>query len=240
MNKIALAAILGVIVFTIAFGLVGYRLTQIRERLVYPYLAKKTISEPSTKTLIKNSDGTDGIIFEYNNADATEKSAAIFFPNELLDLSLQETKIKELKQKYSYLVVPYYRGVLSNNTTWPREVLVYKDAHSVIEYIKSKQILVSYIGGDRLGSAVASYLASKYPVEKLELINPWISTGEVFGKAPLLYLLQFFGWDDFDTLKTLSTTLAKNVFIQVDKESMSIAERLQKVLPSTARAELMK
>jgi len=226
-GTIVFALVIGIILVSSAFSLVGFRITQIRDRIIFPFLAQKTLAyAPETLQTIRNAQGLAISALVYTNPEAS-KTAALFFPNELLDLNTFNSRIGELRAVYGLVIVPAYRGSVGSAEKGPSEKLLYRDAHIAQTYAQEEGFTLKFLGGQRLGAAVAAYLASKTPVAKLELYDPWIKTSEVFAKAPLLPLLKLFSWDDFDVSELLASTVAESITIFVAEDKLPTAKALQ-------------
>jgi uncharacterized protein len=125
---------------------------------------------------VVNEEKDKAVLYYGGNAESIEYNIPLF---------------KDIFSDYTvYLIC--YRGYGASDGS-PTEAGLYKDAVHVYDEIKSKHNNISLIGRS-LGSGVATYVASKRPVDKLVLITPFDSiekvAQQIFWMFPMSILLK--------------------------------------------------
>ncbi len=101
-----------------------------------------------------------------------QEKALIFYGGNASTVEIHIDFLTHVAPDYSVYLIPY-RGY-GNNQGKPTEQALYNDAVYIYQQIKKNHQDISLMGRS-LGTGVATYVASKYPVEKLILSTPYDS-----------------------------------------------------------------
>ena len=130
--------------------------------------------------------------------------------------NVKNVKDKDLTPFHFYLI--NYRGY-GGSSGKPSETTLCNDAVTLFDSIKDKHSNISVIGRS-LGSAVAVYLASLRPVEKLALITPFSSLAAV-AQAHLFYLpVKFLLKDRYDAADRVPAIKARTLIIIAEDDEI--------------------
>jgi pimeloyl-ACP methyl ester carboxylesterase len=111
-----------------------------------------------------------------------------------------------------------YRGY-GGSSGQPTEAGIYADALALYDKVQEKQKNISVIGRS-LGSGVATYLASKRPIQKMALISPYGSITSVaqnkFPIYPMFLLLK----DKYDSIGRVKEISAKTIVLIAENDEV--------------------
>lgn len=163
------------------------------------------------KVSILNEDSKKAIIYFGGNAENVEYNSHEFSTN--------------LSEYAIYLV--NYRGYGGSSGT-PTEEAIYSDALSIHDEIIKDHESISIIGRS-LGSAVATYVASKRPIDKLVLITPFDSVQSVAQSQFPIYPMGLLLKDKHDSYSRVKNIQGKTLIIAAELDQiikMSHTKRL--------------
>ncbi len=129
-----------------------------------------------------------------------------------------------------------YRGY-GGSTGEPTEEGLYSDALKLYDTIKAKHNRIS-IGGRSLGSAIATYVASKREVSKLALITPFDSIVNVANERYPIYPVSFLLQDKYDSKSRVKNIRAKTFIVMAQDDSVILRERTQELIDAFDPAQL--
>ena len=138
--------------------------------------------------------------------------------------------------------LPKYRGY-GGSTGKPTEAGLYSDALFVYDQLKSKHKNISVIGRS-LGSAVATFVASKRAVEKLVLITPFDSIKNIAQASYPIYPMSLMLKDKYDSAARAGSIKAKTLLLVAENDRLitrSYSDRLLEAFSeSVARQVVIK
>lgn len=111
-----------------------------------------------------------------------------------------------------------YRGY-GGSSGKPTEKGIYSDALFLFDNVRKKHSKISVIGRS-LGSGVATYLASKRPMEKLVLITPFDSIKSVAQSKFPIYPMSLLLKDKFDSINRVKYIQAKTIAIVAENDQI--------------------
>lgn len=150
------------------------------------------------KVSILNEDSKKAIIYFGGNAENVEYNSQEFSEN--------------LSEYAVYLV--NYRGYGGSSGT-PTEEAIYADALSVHDDVTRNYESISIIGRS-LGSAVATYVASKRPIDSLVLITPFDSVQSVAQSQFPIYPMGLLLKDKHDSYNRAKDIQARTLIIAAE------------------------
>ncbi len=142
---------------------------------------------------------------------------------------------KIFKDKAVYLLS--YRGY-GNSKGEPSEDGIYSDALALYDKIISKHDFVSVIGRS-LGSAVATYIASNRPTEKLVLITPFDSIENLARKQFPIFPVSLLLKDKYESVKRVKLIKADTLVLYAANDQI-VSEASTKKLISEFASDQVK
>ncbi len=139
----------------------------------------------------------------------------------------------------AYLV--NYRGY-DGSSGVPTEKGIYSDALTIFDKIRSKHSDISVLGRS-LGSAVATYLASKREFDKLVLITPCDSAQSMAQERFPLYPMSILLKDKYDSISRVKDIKEKTLVMIAEKDKPITMQHSQKLIdvfpPSQVEVEII-
>jgi len=135
----------------------------------------------SHKTEVFKSDGES---IHVSILNPQKESAIIYFGGNAEIVEYNSESFLEMFENHTIYLVNY-RGY-GKSTGRPNQVALYYDALHIYDEIKQRHQSISLIGRS-LGSAVATYVASKREVDRLVLVTPFDSIKSVAQRKILFY-----------------------------------------------------
>ena len=173
------------------------------EKIPHNYDLETISNEKETIEIIVLNKGKDeALLYFGGNAEPVIYNAADF--------------LKEFPLHTVYLF--NYRGY-GGSSGQPTEKGIYSDALVVFDRVQKKHLKISVVGRS-LGSAVATYLASRRPVEKLVLITPFDSIKSVAQNQFLIYPMFLLLKDKFDSISRVKNIQAKTLAIIAENDEV--------------------
>ncbi len=111
-----------------------------------------------------------------------------------------------------------YRGY-GGSTGRPSEAAIYADAELVIQQLQAQHQRIALIGRS-LGSGVATYLAARYPIEKLLLITPYDSIEALAQQRFLIYPMRVLLQDKFKSIEHVAKIHAPTLIITAGQDKV--------------------
>ena len=202
----------------IYFGLGLYLYIQQRSLIYFPVAS---IQSGLVEKIFEN-DGHSIKVSVLNNG---QEKAIVYFGGNAEDVDYNAKEFSNLFSEYTVYLVKY-RGY-GGSTGTPSEEAIYSDAIYIHDAIAQSHGEVSIIGRS-LGSAVATYVASKREIDKLVLITPFDSIQNVAQSRFPIYPMGILLKDKHD-----SYSRAKDI----DAETLIIAAENDRIIemPHTKR-----
>ena len=154
------------------------------------------------EVIVLNQGQKEAILYFGGNAESVIYSAKIFlaaFPRQTV-----------------YLL--NYRGY-GGSSGQPGEKGFFKDALFLFDKVLKKQSKISVIGRS-LGSGVATYLASKRPVEKMALISPFDSITSVAQNSFMIFPMFLMLLDKYDSISRVKDIKAETIVLIAENDEV--------------------
>jgi len=163
------------------------------------------------------------------------KKALIYFGGnaETVDYNIQNF-IDLFNDTTIYLV--NYRGY-GGSSGKPTETSLYADALAIYDEIDSQHESISLIGRS-LGSGVATYLASKRPIEKLILVTPFDSISSVAQEIFLWYPMSLLLKDQYRSIDRVADIKAETLILIAQDDKIVSYERSKALIDSFTDREV--
>ena len=181
----------------------------------------------------------------YLPAKEAKQVVIIFHGNAAFLHSYIDTYEKFLSKNISVFSINY-RGY-GKSTGWPSESGIYKDAEAAMGHVRS---VLNYspekviVFGQSLGTAPASFLASKYEISTLILISPLLSISDVVYDVTIYWPVWFLVWTKFPVKHFLEQTKAQQVIIAHGTKDEIIpfkhSETLFEIIPAEVKKDFVK
>ena len=202
----------------IYFGLGLYLYIQQRSFIYFPVASIQS-------GLVEKTFENDGHSIKVSVLNDKQEKAIVYFGGNAEDVDYNAKGFSTLFDEYTVYLVKY-RGY-GGSTGTPSEEAIYSDAIYIHDAIAQSHGEVSIIGRS-LGSAVATYVASKREIDKLVLITPFDSIQNVAQSRFPIYPMGILLKDKHD-----SYSRAKDI----DAETLIIAAENDRIIemPHTKR-----
>ena len=154
------------------------------------------------EVIVLNQGQKEAIIYFGGNAESVIYSAKIFlaaFPRQTVYLH-------------------NYRGY-GGSSGQPGEKEFFNDALFLFDKVLEKQSTISVIGRS-LGSGVATYLASKRPVEKMALISPFDSITSVAQNSFMIFPMFLMLLDKYDSISRVKDIEAETIVLIAENDKV--------------------
>ena len=155
------------------------------------------------EVFIKNNEGIE-LKAWLHKKDLINKKTILFFHGNAGDLSNRNYKLNELSKLDLNFLIFAYRG-FSSNQGKPSEQGLYKDARSVLDWLKAKDVkeknIILY--GESLGTAIAIETAQNKNLAGIILESPFTSMIELAQKYYPFLPVKFLLKDKYETVKKL-------------------------------------
>ena len=201
----------GMIYILLIYVLVGAVLFFYQRKLIYFPTAniphnydqlQLTHENVTLEIIVLNQGKKEAILYFGGNAEAVVYSAEDF----LSVFPLQTV----------YLL--NYRGY-GGSSGQPSEAGIFADALFLFDKVLDKQAIISVIGRS-LGSGVATYLASKRPVEKMALISPFDSITSVAQNIYMIFPVFLMLLDKYDSISRVKEIEAKTIILVAEHDEV--------------------
>ena len=195
----------------IIYFLIGLLLYLFQRNLIY--FPTQKINHSYSKLILENQRETIevivlnpkkdlGLIYLGGNAEQVINNAEVF--------------LKEFPSHTIYLF--NYRGY-GGSTGEPTEKGIYSDVIFLFDTIKDNHDKINVFGRS-LGTGVATYLASKRPVEKMILVSPYESITSIAQKKFPIYPIFLLLKDPYESINRVKDIKAKTLFIIAEKDQI--------------------
>ncbi len=121
-----------------------------------------------------------------------------------------------------------YRGY-GGSSGQPSEAGIFADALFLFDKVLEKQAIISVIGRS-LGSGVATYLASKRPVEKMALISPFDSITSVAQNIYMIFPVFLMLLDKYDSISRVKEIEAKTIILVAEHDEVIPRKHSQRLI----------
>lgn len=121
-----------------------------------------------------------------------------------------------------------YRGY-GGSSGQPSEAGIFADALFLFDKVLDKQAIISVIGRS-LGSGVATYLASKRPVEKMALISPFDSITSVAQNIYMIFPVFLMLLDKYDSISRVKEIEAKTIILVAEHDEVIPRKHSQRLI----------
>ncbi len=211
----------GMIYILLIYVLVGAVLFFYQRKLIYFPTAniphnydqlQLTHENVTLEIIVLNQGKKEAILYFGGNAEAVVYSAEDF----LSAFPLQTV----------YLL--NYRGY-GGSSGQPSEAGIFADALFLFDKVLDKQAIISVIGRS-LGSGVATYLASKRPVEKMALISPFDSITSVAQNIYMIFPVFLMLLDKYDSISRVKEIEAKTIILVAEHDEVIPRKHSQRLI----------
>jgi pimeloyl-ACP methyl ester carboxylesterase len=211
----------GMIYILLIYVLVGAVLFFYQRKLIYfptaniPHNYEQlqlTHENVTLEIIVLNQGKKEAILYFGGNAEAVVYSAEDF----LSVFPLQTV----------YLL--NYRGY-GGSSGQPSEAGIFADALFLFDKVLEKQAIISVIGRS-LGSGVATYLASKRPVEKMALISPFDSITSVAQNIYMIFPVFLMLLDKYDSISRVKEIEAKTIILVAEHDEVIPRKHSQRLI----------
>jgi pimeloyl-ACP methyl ester carboxylesterase len=211
----------GMIYILLIYVLVGAVLFFYQRKLIYfptaniPHNYEQlqlTHENVTLEIIVLNQGKKEAILYFGGNAEAVVYSAEDF----LSVFPLQTV----------YLL--NYRGY-GGSSGQPSEAGIFADALFLFDKVLDKQAIISVIGRS-LGSGVATYLASKRPVEKMALISPFDSITSVAQNIYMIFPVFLMLLDKYDSISRVKEIEAKTIILVAEHDEVIPRKHSQRLI----------
>ncbi|MBL4823668.1 MAG: alpha/beta hydrolase [SAR324 cluster bacterium] len=211
----------GMIYILLIYVLVGAVLFFYQRKLIYFPTAniphnydqlQLTHENVTLEIIVLNQGKKEAILYFGGNAEAVVYSAEDF----LSAFPLQTV----------YLL--NYRGY-GGSSGQPSEAGIFADALFLFDKVLEKQAIISVIGRS-LGSGVATYLASKRPVEKMALISPFDSITSVAQNIYMIFPVFLMLLDKYDSISRVKEIEAKTIILVAEHDEVIPRKHSQRLI----------
>ena len=211
----------GMIYILLIYVLVGAVLFFYQRKLIYfptaniPHNYEQlqlTHENVTLEIIVLNQGKKEAILYFGGNAEAVVYSAEDF----LSAFPLQTV----------YLL--NYRGY-GGSSGQPSEAGIFADALFLFDKVLEKQAIISVIGRS-LGSGVATYLASKRPVEKMALISPFDSITSVAQNIYMIFPVFLMLLDKYDSISRVKEIEAKTIILVAEHDEVIPRKHSQRLI----------
>ncbi len=211
----------GMIYILLIYVLVGAVLFFYQRKLIYFPTAniphnydqlQLTHENVTLEIIVLNQGKKEAILYFGGNAEAVVYSAEDF----LSVFPLQTV----------YLL--NYRGY-GGSSGQPSEAGIFADALFLFDKVLDKQAIISVIGRS-LGSGVATYLASKRPVEKMALISPFDSITSVAQNIYMIFPVFLMLLDKYDSISRVKEIEAKTIILVAEHDEVIPRKHSQRLI----------
>ncbi|MCH2265452.1 MAG: alpha/beta hydrolase [SAR324 cluster bacterium] len=211
----------GMIYILLIYVLVGAVLFFYQRKLIYfptaniPHNYEQlqlTHENVTLEIIVLNQGKKEAILYFGGNAEAVVYSAEDF----LSAFPLQTV----------YLL--NYRGY-GGSSGQPSEAGIFADALFLFDKVLDKQAIISVIGRS-LGSGVATYLASKRPVEKMALISPFDSITSVAQNIYMIFPVFLMLLDKYDSISRVKEIEAKTIILVAEHDEVIPRKHSQRLI----------
>ncbi len=142
--------------------------------------------------------------------------------------------LHSLPDQTVYLV--NYRGYAGSTGT-PSEPALYQDALSIYDQIRDRHRGIS-AAGRSLGSAVATYLASQRPLERLILVTPFDSILHIAQDHYWFYPVSLLLKDTFDSMARVAAIEADTLVVLAQGDEIISAKYSQRLIEAFPPSQL--
>ncbi len=211
----------GMIYILLIYVLVGAVLFFYQRKLIYfptaniPHNYEQlqlTHENVTLEIIVLNQGKKEAILYFGGNAEAVVYSAEDF----LSVFPLQTV----------YLL--NYRGY-GGSSGQPSEAGIFADALFLFDKVLDKQAIISVIGRS-LGSGVATYLASKRPVEKMALISPFDSITSVAQNIYMIFPVFLMLLDKYDSISRVKEIEVKTIILVAEHDEVIPRKHSQRLI----------
>lgn len=171
--------------------------------------------QATNSTLQQRLFKNDGHVIKASVLNRGNDKAIIYFGGNAEVVEFNAVTFSRLFSNYTVYLVNY-RGY-GGSTGEPTEEGIYSDALHVHEMISKEHGKVSIIGRS-LGSAVATYVASKRVVHKLVLITPFDSIQNVAQSLYPIYPMSILLKDKHDSFSRVKAISAETLVIAAEQD----------------------
>jgi len=166
-----------------------------RELIYYP---------GETQVAVQDTDFSlvhDGVTLRGWRLNPGQAKAVIYFGGNAERLEMSRTEFSELfPERTVYLIS--YRGYGASEGK-PSQAALFNDALALYDEVNKQHPAAIAIVGRSLGSGVASYVASRRPVERLALVTPFDSLAAVAQAHYPWFPVRWFMRDSYDSVRYL-------------------------------------
>ena len=208
----------------IGFGLYIY--TVQRNFIYFPVAASENRLE---ERIFKN----DGEQIKSTVINQGNNRAIIYFGGNAENVDYNAPQFSALFNDHTLYLIKY-RGY-AGSTGEPTEEGLYSDALHIYDEIKKSHSQVTVMGRS-LGSAVATYLASKREVQKLVLITPFDSILSVAQSQYPIYPISMILKDKHDSLSRATSISAETLVIAAENDRIIQMAHTQRLVEGFERA----
>ncbi len=174
----------------------------------------------SINVIVVNNNKERAILYFGGNGDTVARSAFAF------DKFFSEYTV--------YLV--NYRGY-GGSSGEPTEKGIYSDALTIFDQIKAKHSNISVLGRS-LGSAVATYIASKREFDKLVLITPCDSAQSMAQERFPIYPMSILLKDKYDSVSRVKDIEENTLVLIAEKDSVITMKHSQNLIDAFPAAKV--
>jgi uncharacterized protein len=159
-----------------------------------------------------NEGKENAILYYGGNAESIEYNIPFF---------------KDIFDKYTVYLLNYRGYGMSDGT--PTEPVLHKDAIHIYDEINDKHNKISLIGRS-LGTAVATYVASKRHVDRLVLITPFDSISKVAQQIYWMYPMFLLLKDKFESDRCIKDITAETMIIAAENDEVIPRKRTEALI----------
>jgi pimeloyl-ACP methyl ester carboxylesterase len=152
--------------------------------------------------------------------------AVLYFGGNAEDVYLNaEDLARSVPGRTAYLI--NYRGY-GGSTGRPNEPALYADALAVFDDVSERHQDVAAVGRS-LGSAVATYLASRRPVDRLVLVTPYDSAVAVARRIYPVYPVEWLLKDRYESVRYATRVKAPTLIVTAEQDRVIPLEHSQRL-----------
>lgn len=209
-------------------GLCGWMYAKQRELLYLPHMTKVDAAQTDFGI------ARNGVMLNGWLVNIGQPGAILYFGGNAERVEDRRKEFARLFPRASTYLVPY-RGYGASEGT-PTEADILEDALAVYDQVQARQPGAKIVViGRSLGSAVASYVASKRPVAKLVLVTPFDSMANVaqshYPWLPVRWLLQ----DRYEQATYLHAYKGPLMIVRAGRDDVVPAESTNQLIASLGR-----
>jgi len=178
----------------------------------------------------------DGIKIEVNILNKGKSQAILYFGGNAESVIGNAAEYKRLFPEHSIYLMNY-RGY-SQSSGSPNEQALYADALFIYDQIIPNHKSISLIGRS-LGTAIASYLASKRAIEKLVLITPFDSAIAVAQDLYPVFPISIMLHDKYDSLSRVKEISADTLILIAEKDKIIPRKNTKRLINAFSSTQLI-